>query len=189
MPRFPRSSIAVLTAVALAGCAEAAPAPTAIARDSVVILPRDESALFQTDSLRYTLADGDVWYEARIVTRFRNATTGPVYFVNCQGATMLHLEKQVDGQWVSALAPIMPLCLSAPITITAGASYDLNVPVIAAHPNTNAAPKFTVVEIPGVYRIVWSDALNTYQDRLPFGTPLPLDQRVSNRFVLTLPSR
>lgn len=189
MPASNRLRIgAAWTAVVLTACASP-PAPT-VARDSVFVPARDENALFQTDSLRYTLREVvGFGYETRIRARFTNLTGATAYFVNCNGATMLHLEKLAGEQWTRAWSPIVPLCLSPPITVASGQSYEFGVPLFAAKPDANAAPKFTVPEIPGVYRIVWSDALSSYQDKLPFGAQLPLDQRVSNSFTLSVPSR
>ena len=44
-----------------------------------------------------------------------------------------------------------------------------------------------VAEISGIYRAVWNSAVTRYQDQLPFGEPLPLAQRTSNRFTLQTP--
>jgi hypothetical protein len=61
--------------------------------------------------------------------------------------------------------------------------------VFGAYPNTNVVPKFFAT-IPGTYRIVWTDALSSYQDGGgPFGTQLPFEQRVSNRFAVTVAPR
>jgi hypothetical protein len=44
-------------------------------------------------------------------------------------------------------------------------------------------PQFNVDTIPGVYRFVWHDVLQTYdQNAQPHGETLPEEQRYSNRF-------
>ena len=182
MPASNRSCMGALwTTVVLAACASP-PAPT---------VARDENALFQTDSLRYTLREVvGFGYETRITAHFTNLTGATAYFVNCNGTTMLHLEKLAGEQWTRAWSPVVPLCLSPPITVASGRSYEFRIPLFAAKPDANAEPKFTVPDIPGVYRIVWSDALSSYdENKQPFGTPLSLEQRVSNSFTLSLPSR
>jgi hypothetical protein len=151
--------------------------------------PRDAAALFQTDSLSYTLRDVGSGYQGFVGIRFTNLTGATAYFVNCGGATSIHFEKLEGTQWRAAWSPAMPLCLSPAITVAPGATYDSQLWVFGAHPNTNTEPTFQVSYIPGIYRIVWRDALSSYQDRLPFGTQLPFEQRISNRFALTVEKR
>ena len=58
--------------------------------------------------------------------------------------------------------------------------------MFGGYPGSNAYPQFAVADPAGVYRAVWHDVLGSYQDRLPFGEPLPLSLRTSNRFTLTV---
>src|SRR4051794_31180176 len=68
--------------------------------DDIPAIIRDTTALFQTDSLAYTLLAGDEWYSGKVGVTFTNRTSGTVYFVNCLDGTGLRLEKRVAGQWV-----------------------------------------------------------------------------------------
>lgn len=157
--------------------------------DSIEPPTRDATALFQTDSLMYTLRANDVGYAGTIGIRFTNRTGGTTYFVNCKGASMVRLEKFMGDAWVTTWAPIMQSCLSQPITVASGDAYESNLSVFGGYPDNNVVPKF-FGSIPGIYRIVWTDALSSYQDSDgPFGTQLPFEQRVSNRFVLTVAAR
>jgi hypothetical protein len=161
------------------------------AQGQVVPPTRDAGALFQTDSLSYTLRDIGPGYEGLIGVRFTNTTGGTTYFENCNGATSLQLEKLVGGQWQPAWSPMIPLCLSPPITVAPGATYDSQINVFGGHPNSNTAPTFSVPDIPGVYRAVWTNALGSYREAGSgqFGPQLPFEQRVSNRFALLVTSR
>jgi hypothetical protein len=47
-------------------------------------------------------------------------------------------------------------------------------------------PRFPTNDVAGVYRLVWPDVVHDYQPSSPWGEPLPLTGRVSNRFVLTI---
>jgi hypothetical protein len=148
------------------------------------------TAAFQTDHLSYTLSSTRSGLEGKIAFVFTNPTSTPVYIVNCRGATSLRLEKQSGDTWVPAWSPVISLCLSAPIVVQPGQQYSGVVHISAGHPSSNLYPKFVVDPVPGVYRIVWANVLRTYNDRAyPFGEPLPLEQRVSNRFQLHVASR
>ena len=156
-----------------------------------VIAPptRDVGALFQTDSLSYTLTDLGDGYAGILGVRFTNLSGRTVYFVNCLGGTSLQLEKLDGNQWRVAWNPVLLKCLSPPITVSPGGTHDSQIFVFGAHPNTNTFPVFFVSYIPGIYRVVWNDALSTYQDQPPFGAQLPFEQRLSNRFALTVTHR
>lgn len=153
-------------------------------------ITRDVGALFQTDSLRYTLRAQSIGFDGEIGLTFTNRTGGTVYIVNCNEATAVSLEKRVAGQWETVWSPPIPLCLSQPITIAAGATYRTRIWIFGGYPGVNSYPKFSTTDIAGEYRAVWGQVLSSYQsDSLPFGTPLPTDRRVSNRFMLATERR
>lgn len=187
------STLPMLLVLLLSACSHGLLGMTAddnrVQGDSAVP-PRDAAAAFQTESLSYTLISTRSGLEAKIAFVFTNPTSAPVYIVNCKGATSLRLEKQSGDEWVPAWSPVIPECLSAPIIVQPGQQYSGVVHVSAGHPSNNLYPKFVVDPIPGVYRIMWHDVLRTYNDRAyPFGEPLPLEHRVSNRFQLRVASR
>lgn len=153
--------------------------------EETVALVRDTDAAFQTDRLRYTVAStpsGGI--NARMSYVFTNPTPGPVYFVNCKGNTPPLLQKRVDDHWVNVWAPTILDCLSPPIVVPPGEEYRNSVSILAAGPDNNLASKLTADSIPGIYRFVWHDVLSSYDGSYPFGEPLPLEQRISNRFYL-----
>jgi hypothetical protein len=113
---------------------------------------------------------------------FANRTGGPVYLVNCNGEFSVGLSRLVDDEWRSAWAYARQMCLSPPIVIEPGAVYRDTLRVVNA-PEA-ALPRFDAVS--GRYRFRWNDALSSYQDRLPFGEPLPLELRTSNEFEVVL---
>jgi hypothetical protein len=115
---------------------------------------------------------------------FHNRTGAPVFLVNCNGAFALTLERLEGDQWKVAWGPFLPLCLSPPIVIEAGARFADTLHVWGSPPNQNSAPSFDVADPSGTYRLVWNAALSSFQDRLPFGEPIPLSYRVSNLFTL-----
>jgi hypothetical protein len=173
----------------LPACGDPSSAPTAGDPSLDRSLVRDTTALFQTDSLTYTLRRGILGYSGVIKVRFTNRTGGTVYFVNCNGITGAGLEKRVGGRWIPAWSPVVPACLSAPITVPAGGSYEEQIGVFGGYPDSNAAPEFTVERIPGIYRAVYRP-LRSYQEVGPtIGEPLPLEYRVSNPVVLNVEPR
>jgi hypothetical protein len=153
-------------------------------------ITRDVGALFQTDSLSYTLRAGSVGFDGEIGVTFTNRTSGTAYIVNCNEATALSLEKRVAGQWKNVWSPPIPLCLSRPIIVAPSATYRTRIRIFGGYPGLNAYPKFSITDIAGEYRAVWAQVLSSYRtDSIPFGTPLPIDRRVSNRFLLTTERR
>lgn len=116
---------------------------------------------------------------------YENRSGGPVYLVNCAGSFDHHLERRTDEGWKRAWTPILKACLSAPIVVTAGATFQDTIRVYAAAFGSRAGPQFDVADPSGTYRIVWTGAVSSYdRNAWPFGPPLPLEQRVSNRFTL-----
>ena len=173
----------------LTACSNGTSAPSDVGDDGGALRTLEASALFQTDSLEYTLAAGVRGYSGEIGVRFTNRTGQTVYFVNCNGATGVRLEKRIGAQWQSVWSPVLPACLSAPITVQPGATHGFRIHVFGGYPGSNTAPQFAVADIAGEYRAVWPDALRSYQDRLPFGEPRALAHRVSNTFVLRVEPR
>lgn len=177
-------SVALAALALLPACRDAPVAPDGAASGAGAALTRETAPLFQTDSLAYTLVAGSHGYQAEIEVRFTNRTASRVYFVNCNGGTSLSLEKLINFRWQAVWSPALPGCLSPPITVPRGGTHDTRIRVFGGYPGNNAWPKFAVTDVSGTYRAVWHDALWSYQDRLPFGVPLDLEHRVSNRFVL-----
>lgn len=176
-------SVALAALALLPACREA-PVAAADPVTGAGFAARETAPLFQTESPSYTLVAGSHGYEGEIDVRFTNRTAGTVFFVNCSGATSVSLEKRVLGAWVAVWTPVLQQCLSQPIAVPPGGTYDWRIGVFGGYPGSNAYPQFTVANVAGTYRLVWHEALHSYQDRLPFGVPLALEHRVSNTFVL-----
>jgi hypothetical protein len=189
-------SASVIRGIALGTAQITAVSAQNLAVDTITVtvavpsVDRDQFALFQTDSLHYRLSAKSHGYEGRIAYTFTNRTQAPVYIVNCNGITSLWMEKWIDGRWMPAWSPVIPACLSPPIVVQPNATYNAGIFVFSGYPGTRSHPQFSVPVITGVYRVVWKDVLSSYQDRAyPFGAPIPLEMRVSNRFVIEAPNR
>ena len=96
-------------------------------------ITRDVDALFQTDSLEYTLRAGEGGFEGE---------------------------------------------------------SGVSIRVLAGYAGTNSLPQFSITDIPGEYRAVWGSVTSSYRnDAPPDKSVLPLEQRVSNRFMLATERR
>ena len=117
---------------------------------------------------------------------FTNRTTATANFVNCQGGTGVELQKLVDDKWTSVWSPALLACLSPPIIVAPGGTHQSIISIFAGYPGSNYFPQFGTTAITGVYRAVWTEVVTDYQDRLPFGNPLPLPHRISNQFTISV---
>lgn len=147
---------------------------------------RELSHPIQTDRLEYRVRRTGQGQEVNIPFTYTNETGRTVYVVNCNGQAPPYLEKQVDGQWVLAWAPVVPSCLSHPIEIRPGATYTDTLRVFAGRPKSNTYPQFVVERVTGTYRLVWSGLVHDYDANRSqgFGEPVPEAGRISNSFLL-----
>jgi hypothetical protein len=188
------AAIGVLIDVGCRDPMAAAVSSTVLPDTSLVVVPvspppRDTDALFQTDSLVYTLTAAAIGYQGVIGVDFGNQTGATASVPNCNGSTELHLEKMVGGVWTRVWSPAIPACESPVITIGPATHYPTSIFVFGAYPGENAEPKFSTSDITGLYRAVWDDIRSGYQSDTATGALLPMGQRVSNRFVLLLQPR
>lgn len=164
------------TSLVLAGC------------DGITAPARDEGAPLQTDRLSYQLQldrNGDL--TTRIPFTYHNSTGDTVYLVNCKGLVPPSLEKWQNGDWVPAWGAIVPACLSPPIEVAPGEDFEYTLQVNAARQGSNVQPQFRVADLAGIYRLVWSVPVHHYDAyNAHLGTPLPLKDRISNRFNLRM---
>lgn len=156
--------------------------------DSPLSVEREPDAAIQTDRLSYTLRKAGSGFEVEIPYTFANPTGSRVYLVNCNQYVEALLERETNNGWGMGWAPAVNDCLSPPIIIEPGEVFRDTVRVHAARFGSNTYPQFQFEDPKGVYRIRWENALTSFDpDQYPFGEPLPLDTRTSNRFVLKGP--
>ncbi len=165
------------------------PAPNAQPAGSTPFA-RDTTALSQTDSLRYHLTRRGERYEGTAMVTFRNTTPDTAYFIHCNDATGVQLQRDVSGTWVSVWTSMHDACHSAPIVVAPGDTLRRAVPFLDGYqpePGDSASP----TREPGTYRLVWVELVRDYNRELPYSRDvavdpsLPLAQRVTNRFLLT----
>ena len=172
-------------ALALIGCDRDLPTVLRPGEPGPVIAPeRDLDALFQTDSLSYTLSENG-FYTAKIGIEFTNRTATTLYIANCNRQSAVHLEKLVNGEWKWAWTAIIPSCASRPIVVEPNATYQPAVLFYAGMAGTNVGSQFEVYPIDGVYRFVWTTSpAVTVVETFSTENLVPHAQRVSNRFAL-----
>lgn len=174
-----------LTAICIAlvglslGCAESTgPAPE---------LVRDTRALFQTDSITYTLRARGRWFEGRIDFELTNRTSAPIAILeNCRGATYGSFERFEGIAWRSVWTQQINDCGASAIVVAQDESYTNSLPIAVADAGQNASPSGPAAELSGLFRIVWvgvgrGEASNPNAA----GPLLPSSQRVSNAFWLS----
>jgi hypothetical protein len=138
-----------------------------------------------TDRPAYTLTPENNGLSVTISYVFTNRTGGPVYVVNCRGGFARTLQRWNGVAWVDAWAPGVLDCLSDPIVINAEESFATQLHVWGARPGSDWLPQFDVTDPSGWYRLVWIDALSSFnRSASPFGAQIPLEMRVSNSFEL-----
>lgn len=146
---------------------------------------RDPAPLLQTDTLAYELVEDEAGFRTTIPYTYRNETGGAVYLANCNGDVRPLLEMDRNGFWFPAWEPFRTDCLSPPVVIGPGETYADTLHLRGAPPASNLLPVFVFPEIQGVYRMVWFQAHAALDSTtLQPSDPLPLEQRVSNPFVL-----
>jgi len=181
--RAPLALPAAILAAVLAACGDGAVDP-----GGPDALLGDAEPPFRTDSLAYTMRSGEVGRSAMIVATYVNRGPTPTYFVNCNGATGVALQKRVGPRWVHAWSPVMPACLSGPIVVPPGGSHEFLVHLFDGSREHNTSPRFTT-DIPGTYRLVWYDAQGRYDTGPDASATLPRAARLSNHFTLDVEPR
>jgi len=138
-----------------------------------------------TDRSAYMLTPENNGLSVTIPYVFTNQTSGPVYVVNCRGGFAKALQRWNGVAWADAWTPGLLDCLSDPIVINVGESYTTELHVWGARPGSDWFPQFDVADPSGWYRLVWIDALSSFDRNVPsFGTPIPFEKRISNSFEL-----
>ncbi len=147
--------------------------------------PRDPGALLQTSALRYELRRDELGWRVTIPYTFRNDTGGPVYLPNCGGDIRPLLQVERNGAWFDAWRPFTERCQSPPVVILAGDTLADTLRVFGAPAGSNLVPAFAFEDVEGVYRLLWYQAVSsTEEGAADPDAPLPLAERISNRFLL-----
>lgn len=157
---------------------------------AVPFVARDLSAAIQTDSVLVHLKlAGNVLYEATtpIHATIFNPRPDTSFMLTCDGSGPFILEKLIGGQWASAWEGAFPACLSV-IAIPPQGHHDIAIPFLGAKRGTNAVPRFTIDDIPGVYRITWTSIVDSWTTtpRPTSGAPIAVEYRRSNPFAIVV---
>ena len=168
-----RNTLLLLAVLALAGC-DLSTGPEVSGEPAI-----------RTDRTAYDLEAGTVGWRAEIPYVFTNRSGAPVSLANCNGGVALRLDRWQDGGWVEAWSPALPLCLSIPVRLEPGETFQDTVRFFAGYPGTKALPQLPPGEVDSSYRLVWT--ILVYDTSLRggrAGTLVPLRYRASNLFRL-----
>lgn len=140
----------------------------------------------RTDSSAYTLREEASAWTTMIGFSYRNGGEDTVYVVNCNGQVTMNLQKREAGEWQDVWFGETNACLSAPIVIPPGSTYEGQLTIRGAEPGTSAVSAFSTADLDGDFRLVWHQPVRHYDSRRPgFGEVMPLDERSSNTFSLS----
>ncbi len=142
----------------------------------------DGAAFLRTDADRYEARVTGFGLELDpIAFTFTNERGRAVYVPGCPGPNPPTLQKLVDGEWVTAVAPIVTQCLGPSVRVKAGRMYRDTLRVFAGLPSDNRYPKFETLPVEGTYRIVLGVDRTEDPEHIE---PTPLEERASNPFEL-----
>lgn len=138
-----------------------------------------------TDASEYDVVIGEARIEARISFQYANRSGRTIYFPNCNGVIAPILQQWNGLEWVFAWGSPQLDCLSPPVVLLPDEVYEDTLTVSAGTPGSNIYPQFQVSELSGKYRLLWLNALGSYDpDGPPWGESLPENLRSSNEFRL-----
>ncbi|HEY6829750.1 MAG TPA: hypothetical protein VI259_22985 [Gemmatimonadaceae bacterium] len=162
---------------------------TTVSPNETATIARDTTALFQTDSLAYTLIHRDGAYSTNVNVTLTNRSGAAIYISNCHGATGIYLQKQTPSGWQIVRSPVLPACLGPPIIIVVGDAQRFDINLVGGEPGSNLAPQYTTTDLDGEYRLLWDGAFASYDDKTGTGAPMAEASRVSNRFLVRVKSQ
>jgi hypothetical protein len=140
-----------------------------------------DAADLRTDRTEYTLSERGNVLQVSIGIVFTNGTSAPVFAHGCNQPDPPSLQRSEGGRWVTVYSPIVELCLSSPVRLAPGATYERTYTLSGGLPGTNVAPTFYVPRGTATYRLRW-DAVRGSADPDSRGALLPV---YSNEFQIT----
>lgn len=187
--RGPRSVLSAAVVVAAASGCETT-APPEVQEDTAIVTAGNSFQLMRVAGPR----PSQVWYRATIPHSFTNRTGSNVYIdVGCGGRHFAGVDmdgggEDGSGEWIHFWSPVHCLIGFGATVIEPGEVYQDTLPVDFCTPESrNCSPRVTLPAASTQFRIVWRaysswDEDPVYGDSIP-GDPLPLEERVSNRFA------
>ncbi len=152
-------------------------------------LPRDLDAPIQTNKLAYELREnGDQVQTAEAIEMvFTNRSATPIYIGNCNGAFPVMLQKLEGASWLTIWSPDVTICSSKAIVIAPAGSLTTRVQPQGTYPDFHWNPQSETQIGHGTYRLIIRWVYSSVDGAgLVTGNQVPQDQRLSNRFRLSL---
>lgn len=133
----------------------------------------------------YFLEAGTRGWHGELEFSITNVTDRTISLLNCNGAFGLRLERWSGGEWEYAWGPILPRCLSPPISLEPDESRDSGLFVFGGYPGGNSYPRFRVETVDGIYRLVVTSGYWDYRHDGPsWGEEVPRGYLTSGPFEL-----
>jgi hypothetical protein len=133
----------------------------------------------------------DDGYTSQIALRivYTNRSDRPVAFENCRGATTIALAVQDERAWREVLVPPMEGCCASQIVVQSGATWQTALNLSTRSEDTTTQTQSLRTPGSATYRITWIDAFYDHEKTsMPRGT-IPLEERVSNPFLIVVLKR
>lgn len=172
-----RKALIAALPLGLAACDE-----TAVGPDSSLDLSAAPPIRTSADS--YRLETDAIGWQTMIPFTYRNESRGTYFLVNCGTLYDIRLERWDGSRWVFGWGPVLPLCLSPVMRIESGTTFADTLWIFGGFPDGNTVPRFASEDPAGQYRIVIRTLGDYDEDAYPFGPLIPVEQRVSNSFLL-----
>jgi hypothetical protein len=141
---------------------------------------------FSTDAAQYEIRVVGAVHAVDFELAYRNPLDQAVAVPACHNPVRPLLEKQVDGGWILAHAPIELMCITAPLVIPAGATHTFRYPLRADGYDLDSWRSRTGGTLDGTYRLRWFVGTHAPRSDNGIGVPLAEEYSVSNSFVLEL---
>lgn len=176
-----------LIALVITGCAGPAERAPRDGTDTLSATDPPVNAM-RTARTDYSLHETMHGYESTIAYAFTNDFIDTVYVVNCNGDVSPALQRRTpSGEWEDWWIPPTLACLSPPLRIARGSSYSDSLRVVITPHDSAYFQHLRSSAMPDTFRLIWHQALVSYEDtHSSFGDQLPIEQRVSNPFVMRL---
>jgi hypothetical protein len=151
-------------------------------------LPRDTTALLQTDRTTYLMAAGPDAWQTEVHVTYVNRFATPVVLLPCLGLRFAELQKRVGGEWTRAYVWVYPPlpCFETGQWVEPGGTADVTLEIRAGYPWGPVGFPYTFLTsgVAGTYRLVWGPGVLRTEEEHAAG--VHGQERLSNPFQLSV---